>query len=297
MCPDCPCRHRSRLSCAKGLQCRQLSIFIFTAHLQIEKTNAFLYTFRMELIKTIFSSQLDDTFFSTTRLNSTAETANVSSTVSQIISDVQKNGDNAVKNYASRFDQASPETFLISKEDLQNAKENLQKNNPDLYNSLCLSFNLAFEFAKKQKNCFTDFECELTPGLITGQKTIPVERAGIYVPAGRFPLLSSVIMCITPAKAVAVAKLCFVPRPVCIQKTQNFRMPTKELWRRRQFAVRIRFLRVAGLRQLLQWRMELKAFHAAMLLQVLGTSLLPRQNAWFMGSAELIWWQGQPKFL
>ena len=168
----------------------------------------------MELIKTIFSSQLDDTFFSTTRLNSTSENANVSSTVNQIISDVQKNGDNAVKYYASRFDQASPETFLISKEDLQNAKENLQKNNPELYNSLCLSFNLAFEFAKKQKNCFTDFECELTPGLITGQKTIPVERAGIYVPAGRFPLLSSVIMCITPAKAAGCSEivLCTPPR-------------------------------------------------------------------------------------
>lgn len=174
-----------------------------------------MYAFCMELIKTILSSQLDDSFFSTTRLGSTVENSNVSATVAQIIADVQKDGDAAIKNFASRFDKASPDSLLISKEDLQHAKDELQKNNPELYKSLCLSRDLAMEFAAKQKDCFTDFECELRPGLITGQKTIPVERAGIYVPAGRFPLLSSVIMCLTPAKAAGCTEtvLCTPPRP------------------------------------------------------------------------------------
>ena len=69
-------------------------------------------------------------------------------------------------------------------------------------------------FAKLQRKSFTDFEEELAPGLITGQRTIPVERAGCYVPAGRFPLVSTVVMTVTPAVAAGVKEviLCTPPR-------------------------------------------------------------------------------------
>ena len=55
---------------------------------------------------------------------------------------------------------------------------------------------------------------EISPGLFTGQKTIPVERAGVYVPAGRFPLLSTVVMTVTPAFASGVNEviMCTPPR-------------------------------------------------------------------------------------
>ncbi|MCK9170773.1 MAG: histidinol dehydrogenase, partial [Treponema sp.] len=64
------------------------------------------------------------------------------------------------------------------------------------------------------KESFNDFEVELEPGLFTGQKTIPVEHAGVYVPAGRFPLVSTVIMTVTPAAAAGVKNivLCTPPR-------------------------------------------------------------------------------------
>ncbi|MFA6856723.1 MAG: histidinol dehydrogenase, partial [Treponema sp.] len=64
------------------------------------------------------------------------------------------------------------------------------------------------------KESFNDFEVELEPGLFTGQKTIPVEHAGVYVPAGRFPLVSTVIMTVTPAAAAGVKniELCTPPR-------------------------------------------------------------------------------------
>jgi histidinol dehydrogenase len=73
---------------------------------------------------------------------------------------------------------------------------------------------MAFAFAQKQRACFYDFETELLPGLVTGQKIIPVERAGVYIPAGKFPLLSSAVMTICPALAAGVKEIvvCTPPR-------------------------------------------------------------------------------------
>ena len=82
------------------------------------------------------------------------------------------------------------------------AAEKMKKNEPELYESLCYSHDMALKFAKKQKECFTDFETELESGVFTGQKNIPVEKAGVYVPAGRFPLVSTVVMTVTPAAAI-----------------------------------------------------------------------------------------------
>ena len=68
--------------------------------------------------------------------------------------------------------------------------------------------------AKKQRESFDDFEVELEPGLFTGQKNIAVDRAGVYVPAGRFPLVSTVVMTVVPAVAAGVKDivLCTPPR-------------------------------------------------------------------------------------
>lgn len=121
--------------------------------------------------------------------------------VAEIIHNVRVNGDKALKEYSERFDQGCPSIIEIPKEDLEKCAKQLNEENPQLYEALVYSFNLAKSFAEKQRECFTNFEAELSPGLITGQKTIPVERGGLYVPAGKFPLLSTVIMCAAPAKA------------------------------------------------------------------------------------------------
>jgi histidinol dehydrogenase len=128
---------------------------------------------------------------------------------------VRARGNGAIRDQAARFDRANPETLEISAEALRAAGEKLKRDNPDLHDALCLSRDLALKFASRQRESFEDFEMELSPGLFTGQKTIPVERAGLYVPAGRFPLVSSVIMCSAPAKAAGVGEviLCTPPAP------------------------------------------------------------------------------------
>ena len=134
--------------------------------------------------------------------------------VKDVLNDVKNRGDAALAEYGAKFDVSAPKTLEIPQEELKAAAEKMQRDNPDLYGALTYSHDLALRFAKKQRESFDDFETELEPGVFTGQKNIPVERAGVYVPAGRFPLVSTVVMTITPAVAAGVKEivLCTPPR-------------------------------------------------------------------------------------
>lgn len=170
---------------------------------------------KMEIVKVVESKDIPSSFFEPRNFTDEKTGNDASSIVSQIINQVRTEGDVALFNLSAKFDAASPSFLEIPTEELQACAANLKNENPDLYNSLCYSRDLALEFARKQRECFTDFETELRPGLFTGQRTIPVERAGLYVPAGRFPLISTVIMTSAPALASGCSEviLCSPPRP------------------------------------------------------------------------------------
>lgn len=135
-------------------------------------------------------------------------------TVKSVLEEVQNKGDAALRIYGTKFDVAVPEVFEVPQEELRAAAEKLMIQKRDIYDALVYSHDLALRFAKSQRKSFKDFEEELEPGLFTGQKTIPVETAGCYVPAGRFPLVSTVIMTVTPAVAAGVKNviMCTPPR-------------------------------------------------------------------------------------
>ncbi len=160
------------------------------------------------MIKIQNSSQLEESFFEGRNFADSLDT------VRDVLKNVKAKKDQALHFYSSQFDSSSPATFEIPMEELKAAAEKMQKENPDLYNSLKYSHDLALKFALKQKESFDDFEIQLEDGLYTGQKNIPVERAGVYVPAGRFPLVSTVIMTVTPAVAAGCKEiiLCTPPR-------------------------------------------------------------------------------------
>ena len=134
--------------------------------------------------------------------------------VTSVLEEVQKRGDAALRLYGQKFDVAVPGTFEVPQEELKAATEKLRTEKRDIYDAIVYSHELALKFAKLQKKSFVDFEEELEPGVITGQKNIPVDRAGCYVPAGRFPLVSTVIMTVTPAVAAGVKDviICTPPR-------------------------------------------------------------------------------------
>jgi histidinol dehydrogenase len=147
-------------------------------------------------------------------LGSTAFPADVEKTVVAIIDAVRKEGDLALKRYASKFDKSSPERIEVSAGVARRAWAELQSADPELASALTLAAGHIRRFAELQRVQFADFETELESGLFTGQRVIPVERAAVYVPAGRFPLFSSVLMGIIPALAAGVEEIILASPPM-----------------------------------------------------------------------------------
>ncbi len=162
--------------------------------------------FRM--IKILKASELEESFFEGRDFGDSIDV------VKDVLRDVKTMGDKALSDYGAKFDVSAPAHFEIPQNELKAAAEKMKHENPGLYESLCYSRDLAKKFAERQRQSFDEFEIELAPGLFTGQKNIPVDRAGVYVPAGRFPLLSTVIMTVVPAKAAGVGQviMCTPPR-------------------------------------------------------------------------------------
>jgi len=128
-------------------------------------------------------------------------------TVKKIIADVRKNGDTAIKKYASKFDKSSPQKLEVSFSEANKALDELRAKEPALIEALELAATNIKSFSEKQREQFADFEVELNKGLITGQRIIPARKAAIYIPGGRFPLFSSVLMCMIPAFCAGVEEV------------------------------------------------------------------------------------------
>ena len=125
------------------------------------------------MIKIQKANEVEESFFTGRNFGDSIET------VRDVLKNVQSKKDEALHEYSAKFDVSSPKNFEIPMEELKAAAEKMQKNNPELYKSLTYSHDLALKFALKQKECFTDFETELTPGVITGQKNIEIGRAHV----------------------------------------------------------------------------------------------------------------------
>ncbi|MDR0312762.1 MAG: histidinol dehydrogenase [Treponema sp.] len=142
------------------------------------------------------------------------EDAAVQIAVKEVIERVRAEGDKAVRFYASKWDKISPEKLEVPVSVVRDALHDIDKTDPELVKALRLCAENIRRFSLKQREQFGDFEVENAPGLFTGQKVIPVERAAVYVPGGRFPLISSAIMCLVPAFCAGVKEVCLASPPV-----------------------------------------------------------------------------------
>jgi histidinol dehydrogenase len=138
----------------------------------------------------------------------------VDSRVKEIIEAVRNEGDAAVRRFAQRFDKSSPEILEVPVSMAEDAWDALRKTERKLAAALELAALHIRNFAELQRKQFTDFESEMEKGLITGQRIIPVDRAAVYVPAGRYPLFSSVLMGLLPALAAGVEELVLASPPM-----------------------------------------------------------------------------------
>ncbi len=163
----------------------------------------------MASLKIIDWTAIPESFYRARRYSSGTEA------VPSILEAVRERGDAAVREFSAKFDRAHPETFEIDHGELTATVRRLFDEDRELYDAIVVSRDLALAFAERQRRSFDDFDVELSPGLVTGQRIRPVDRAGLYVPGGRFPLVSSVIMCTSPARAAGVGEiiLCTPPAP------------------------------------------------------------------------------------
>jgi histidinol dehydrogenase len=142
-----------------------------------------------------------------------SDQAEVNAAVSGIIAAVRSEGDKALRRYAEQFERSVPEKFEVPLGTAKKAWEALKSDEPELAASLILATEHIRSFGKLQKKQFKDFEAEIGPGLFAGQKVIPVERAGIYAPGGRFPLVSCALMALIPAAVAGVDEKILVSPP------------------------------------------------------------------------------------
>ncbi|MBM7570171.1 histidinol dehydrogenase [Aquibacillus albus] len=133
-----------------------------------------------------------------------SESSKLQNTVSSIIEEVKNDGDLALRAYSAKFDQVELEDLKVSNDAILHAKKQLPLS---LIEDIQFSIERIKAFAEAQRRTLTEFEQEMDPGVHLGQKVIPIESVGAYVPGGRYPLLSSAQMAIIPAKIAEVKNI------------------------------------------------------------------------------------------
>ena len=140
-----------------------------------------------------------------------ADVSRIRTAVAEILERVRQEGDQAVRHYSRQFDHWDPPTFRVSQDEVKRASSSLSET---------LKADIAFaqaqvrRFAQAQRDRLQDMEVETLPGVTLGQRCIPVDSAGAYVPGGRYPLIASAYMSVLTAKVAGVTRViaCAPPR-------------------------------------------------------------------------------------
>ena len=132
--------------------------------------------------------------------------------VENILKDIEKKKEEGCIELTKKFDNYEGD-IIVSKEKIEEIKKTLDQKTKD---DVQFSHERVKKFAEAQlKNYGQDFEVELSKGLYAGQKLIPVNTAGCYVPAGRYAHIASAVMSVTTAKVAGVKNIivCSSPKP------------------------------------------------------------------------------------
>ena len=144
-------------------------------------------------------------------LTSMSDAADVRATVLEILDDIEAGGDAKALEYAAKFDRYEG-NVILTPEDIERASAEVPER---LKQDIQFAHDNVRRFAETQKSTMTDVELEVVPGLIAGQKAIPVRGAGCYVPGGRYSHVASAIMTVTTAKVAGCEHIVAAspPRP------------------------------------------------------------------------------------
>jgi sulfopropanediol 3-dehydrogenase len=144
-------------------------------------------------------------------LTSATGADDVRSTVQSILNDIEERGDAGVMEYAAKFDKYEGNIKLTPAE-IEAASDLVPEK---LKQDIQFAHDNVRRFAEAQLSTMQDVEVEIVPGLIAGQKSIPVQTAGCYIPGGRYSHIASAIMTVTTAKVAGCKNIvaCSPPRP------------------------------------------------------------------------------------
>ena len=145
------------------------------------------------------------------QLTPKSNASEVHETVKNILTDIEAGGDEKAKEYASKFDQYQG-NIILTDEEIEAASELVPAK---LKKDIEFAHDNVKRFAEKQKETLKNTEIEIHPGFVTGQKVIPVDAAGCYVPGGRYSHIASAIMTVTTAKVAGCKFItaCSPPKP------------------------------------------------------------------------------------
>lgn len=138
----------------------------------------------------------------------TEPAVNVEAIVSEIIENVKQNGDKALYEYNEKFDKAKLDSLLVSEEEIKEAVALVE---PKFLEILKTAAQNIREYHKNQVR--SGFEIKKADGVIIGQKIIPVDKAGLYVPGGTAAYPSTVLMDSIPAKIAGCKEVVMVTPP------------------------------------------------------------------------------------
>ncbi|MFC1876060.1 histidinol dehydrogenase [Thermodesulfobacteriota bacterium] len=124
--------------------------------------------------------------------------------VAEILERVKNEGEDALRYYSQKFDNWSPKSFRVSEDEIQQAQKNLPQSMVD---DISFCQTQIRNFAREQMKRLQSFEVETLPGVHLGQKIIPVDSSGSYIPGGRYPMLASAHMTVITPKVAGVPRV------------------------------------------------------------------------------------------
>lgn len=154
--------------------------------------------------------------------------ASVEKRVSRIVADVRNNGDRALRGYAEKWDGlASKQNLRVSDAELKSAWDGVSESFKQALKTAAANIRQYCEWQKPQP-----WRNAVGPGIQVGQVVRPLESAGCYVPGGRYPLPSTMLMTVIPAQVAGVEQIRVVsPRPAAETMAAAFFLGVREMYR------------------------------------------------------------------
>lgn len=123
--------------------------------------------------------------------------------VAEMLREIEAEGENKVRHYAETLDGWTGD-IVITPDDIEKAAAQVPQ---QVKEDIQFAHERVQRFAEAQLSSLSEFETELSPGLIAGQRLVPVQTAGCYIPGGRYAHIASAVMSVTTAKVAGVSNV------------------------------------------------------------------------------------------